>query len=227
MAKQKKKTTAPPKLSPENYIRQKSRTLPVHECLINNDWESEGLANILISRSHTNGNFTVCTYLVDLKLLGVKDTLHIFNIDEEKYNELKETYYHQFTVVEPISYTLAHNIIFGAVAFAEEFEFKPHKDFTSTTEFFLEEDDDNIELMDLEFGQDGKPLYINGPYDSPAKIDKILQQLERTAGSGNYEFHYMNDDDWDDEEEDGYGEDEDDAYEGDDDDEWTEAEEVK
>lgn len=222
MANPKKKGPAAQQLSPANYIRQKSRTLPIHECLVNSDWKDEGLANILISRQHTNGKLTVCTYLVDLKLLGVKDTIFLFSIEADKYEELKEQYYHEMTQTEQLTYTMAHNIIFSAVAYAEEFEFKPHKDFTSTTQYFLEEDDDNIELIEIECGVDGKPCYINGPYDTPAKIDQIVQQLERTAGSGNYEFHYMSDDDWDDEDDDKPYEDSEDE-----DDEWAEAEEVK
>jgi hypothetical protein len=40
----------------------------------------------------------------------------------------------------------------------------------------------------LEFGKDGKPFYVSGPYDDQRKIDRILHTLERTAGKGNYEY---------------------------------------
>ena len=65
-------------LSPENYIRKKARSLPIHECTINSHWEESGLANISIARRHTNGNITSCFYLIDLLCLGVKDTHYIF-----------------------------------------------------------------------------------------------------------------------------------------------------
>jgi hypothetical protein len=35
-------------LSPENYIRTKSRTLPIYECWINTDWEDVNLANCIV-----------------------------------------------------------------------------------------------------------------------------------------------------------------------------------
>jgi len=53
-------------LSPENYIRKKARSLPIYECWVNTNWEGSGMANIVIARSHTNGNITFCIYLVDL-----------------------------------------------------------------------------------------------------------------------------------------------------------------
>ena len=45
-------------LTPENYIRSKSRTLPIYDCWINSDWEEGKMASVLISRQHTNGNIT-------------------------------------------------------------------------------------------------------------------------------------------------------------------------
>lgn len=219
MAKQKKQQQQ--QLSPQNYIRQKSRNLPLHQSLINDDWKENGLANILIARKHTNGNYTVCTYLVDLKLLGVKDTIYLFNIDQERYEELTDTYFGDASAYKEIEYPLAHNIIFSALAFAEDYGFKPHKDFTSVTEHFLEEDDDRIELIDIECGQNGRPTYVNGPYDSQAKINQVLLQLEKTAGPGNFDFVYMGDDE-------DYYDDEDYEEEGEDmeDEEWDDAEDV-
>lgn len=41
-------------------------------------------------------------------------------------------------------------------------------------------------LLDLEFGKDGQPFYISGPYENP---DKILKTLRENVGEGN--FHYV------------------------------------
>ncbi len=43
MAK-KKQGKAVPMLSPENYIRQKARTLPLFECWVNKNWREDKLA---------------------------------------------------------------------------------------------------------------------------------------------------------------------------------------
>jgi len=37
----------------------------------------------------------------------------------------------------------------------------------------------------IEFGKEGKPLFINGPHDN---VQAILRQLMRTAGEGNFDY---------------------------------------
>ena len=104
-------------LSPENYIRTKARTLPIYECLINDIWKEEGIANIIIARNHINGNITICFYLVDLFCLGVKDTHYMFNTSRDEYQEIVSKSQHLDPIT--ISYELAHNIIYAALEFAE------------------------------------------------------------------------------------------------------------
>jgi len=173
-------------LSPENYIRKRSRTLPIYKCWAMKGWEEIGKTHIIVSRKHVNGNISFCFYLVDLFCLGVKDTFFHFNTDE---TDLMDRISNENAEVEfnEISYTLAHNIIFSAIEFAEEYGFQAHKDFARTTKYFLEEDDDKVEYIDIECGKDGKPMYIDdGEDETTAK--KIVKQLEKTAGKGNYEY---------------------------------------
>jgi len=178
--------------SPESYIRTKARQLPILECLISNEWEETGIANIIISRKHTNGNITACFYLVDLYCLGIKDTHFLFNIAGKKYMEIigrVEDYFQR------VSYPLVHNIIYSGLDFADEYGLKPHKDFTSTTRFMLEEDTDDIEQIDIVCGRDGKPLLVVGHRDDPRTVKAVIVQLEKTAGAGNYEVLSEDDED--------------------------------
>ncbi|MDO8930321.1 MAG: hypothetical protein Q7W54_15215, partial [Bacteroidota bacterium] len=179
-------------LSPENYIRKKARSLPIFECLVNTGWHENGVAHVIVARNHTNGNITACMYMVDIYCLGKKNTKYLFNVSETDYEERKASM--ENVDYESISYTLAHNIVFAGLEYAEEYGFKPHKDFASTTQFMLEEDTEEIELIDIECGKDGKPFYICGPYDDQKKINKVLGQLEKTAGPGNYDYILGQDD---------------------------------
>ena len=188
-------------LSPENYIRKKARSLPIYECWINADWEDSGMANIVVARRHSNGNITYCMYLVDLLCLGVKDTHYKFNVTETEYRHFLEKFEGRMDV-EIAGYTLVHNIILAGVEFSEEYGFKPHKDFTSVTEFMLEEDGEDIDLIEIECGRDGKPMYVQGPFDDAAKANKIMKQLEHSAGAGNFDFMKEVDEDFEDEFED-------------------------
>ena len=181
-------------LSPENYIRKKARSLPIYECWLNTEWEDSQMVQVVMARKHTNGNITVCFYLVDLLCLGVKDTHYMFNITETNYREQIFNILQELKI-ELCDYTLIHNIIFAGIEFAEEYGFKPHKDFTSVTQFMLEEDTEDIELIEIECGENGNPVYVRGLFDNDATVNKILKQLEHTAGKGNFDFVDDTDDD--------------------------------
>ncbi|MDP3431673.1 MAG: hypothetical protein Q8T04_01730, partial [Bacteroidota bacterium] len=200
-------------LSPENYIRKKVRTLSIYECLVTSEWEEKKMTSVLVARNHTNGNITVCSYLVDLLCLGVKDTMFLFNVPVHQYEVFKQKVNGNMEMTE-VDYTLAHNIVYAAIEFAEEFGFKPHKDYESVTKYMLEEDTEDIELIEIECGNDGKPLYMRGPFEDDAKARRIIAQLEKNAGPGKYDFVDVSED-WDDDDDDDFGDD--DEFELDDD----------
>ena len=41
----------------------------------------------------------------------------------------------------------------------------------------------------FEYGQDGKPFFIQGPYETPQRVDQIIASLTRNCGEDN--FHYL------------------------------------
>ncbi|MDO8899371.1 MAG: hypothetical protein Q7V19_17090 [Bacteroidales bacterium] len=172
-------------MSPEKYIKTKARSLSVFECIIDNNWNEAGIAQVVVARKHSNGNITAGFYLVDLYCLGVKDSTFIFNNTEVEYNAMLNEYFPRKTR-SSISYALAHNIIYAAIEFADSFGFKPEKTFTEVTQYILEEDTDEVELIDVECGYNGKPLFIKGPFDDKIKTNRIINQLEQTAGPNNY-----------------------------------------
>ena len=180
MAK-KKQTQQIQQLSPENYILQKARNLPVFECMVNEDWEFGKMASVSVARKHTNGNITLGLYLVDLNCLGVKDAHYLFNVSEPEYRRTITSNGNLDLI--SISYELAHNIVYAGLEFAKELGFNPHKDF-SVARYILEEDTDEVELIEIECGKNGKPLYVKSELES----NRIIAQLERAVGKGNYDF---------------------------------------
>lgn len=180
MKKNKNKKVFQLPTTPESYIKSRARNLPVGKCYINEGWKVSGFASIVVSRNHINGNFTFGVYLVDLLCLGVKDTFYDSNVNAEFTEMLDKMEAQQ--AMEEIDYPLAHNIIYGCVEYAEDLGFKPHKDF-EVSQFVLEEDDERVELIDIQFGLDGKPAVIFGKEKHPASI---IATLERTVGKGNF-----------------------------------------
>lgn len=151
----KKKNQQQQPLSPKQYVTTRARSLPIYKCLISKDWKQARMGSIAVMRKHNNGNITAGFYLVDLLARGVKDTHFVFNEPESKLREQI-----QEDIFSEIPYALAHNIIYGGIAFAEEYDIKPHPDF-KITQYILEEDTEDIELIDIEFGIDGKPTFID------------------------------------------------------------------
>ena len=172
--------------SVEAQIRTRARNLPIYKCYVTKDWEKAQKASILISRKHTNGNITMCNFLVCLKLYGVKDCVYKFNESPLRLNEIIEKYHGQY---EECDYHIAHNIVYAAWDFAAEYGFEPHKNF-KTAQFILEEDSDDIPLIEIPLGDDGIPV-LEIPYGETCQREITL--LEKTAGA-NYHKIYLDKD---------------------------------
>lgn len=159
MAKKKKTSTsvAQKPLTPEQYIKTKARQLPITKCYKMTVPES-GLMNIYVIRQHPKGTLTMGVYLVDTWCVGVKDTTWLFNVAKEEIDDLMSQM--GAMLPEEITYDEAHNWIYGALAFAEEVGIKPHQDF-AVAQYILEEDDDNIPLIEYEFGRNGRYCLVS------------------------------------------------------------------
>lgn len=195
MARKKKKPVQPQQpLSPKKYILTRARLLPVYKCLVNENWEKSKLASVIVTRKHSTGNITAGFFLVDLMARGVKDTHYVFN---EREVDFFDNLYERWPMhPEEIPYPLAHNIIYGALEFAEDYNFKPHPDFDITSHI-LEEDTEEIELMDLEFGVNGKPFIMDGiPLDDFENVDEDIEGEDFDDHALTPDFGKWNDDDW-------------------------------
>ncbi|MEX2230919.1 MAG: hypothetical protein WD824_02065 [Cyclobacteriaceae bacterium] len=189
MPKKKKKPNPQQPLSPKKYILTRARLLPIYKCLVNKNWKESKMASIIVTRKHSNDNITAGFFLVDMMARGVKDTHYLFN---EPKGDFFETIYDQRPEdsLQEIPYPLAHNIIYGSVAFAEEHNFRQHPDF-ELTEYILEEDTDEIELIDLEFGVDGKPFILDAIH-----YDEDGEKEDPDEGERIEEFENYSDEDW-------------------------------
>lgn len=171
------------KISPERYIRERARTLPIGKCFVNNNWEKEGLAEVIITRNRPNGNFVVGVYLVDTYCLGVKDAFCHNDFDPGRVEKLLDKI-RVGREIREIPYIEAHNIIYGAIAFAEDAGIPPVKDF-SLAKYVLEEDTDDIPLIEYEYGKDGKYFLVCGPDNHRDKL--FIQPLIKKLGD-NFDY---------------------------------------
>ena len=172
------------KISPERLIRERGRSLEIHECLMDRKClEQYGETTVIVTRKHKGDKYTMCSYLLDAYCLGIKDTFYRVRMDEYEYKSIVSSFdKHDF---DRVDYVEAHNWIFGAVEFAREAGIEPHKDFAVTKWLLEDDEDENIPIIEYEFGKDGKHFLI---VHSQAEADKYLPILTRNLGEGNFNF---------------------------------------
>jgi len=153
-------------------IIYKSRNWPIKECKINSTWRENGLANIMISRIQPNNRIVFGSYLVDIFCLGLKNTFCNADIPQSIYTSLIKEMYREDLAIECTS-SLAHTIIYGGIEFASKYGFAAHEDF-NLSKYILEEPESFEKDESVEFGEKGKPLFIQGPYDDSNKVINTL-----------------------------------------------------
>lgn len=181
MAKKKKnnKQTTQQFLSPEQYLKQKARTLEIGKCYMTDAIKKVGEGLVIVTRKHTGGRISMASFLVDAYCLGVKDSFYRLRIEDDEVEEMVDQ-----VGAEECSYDEAHNWIYGAIAYAEEAGIKPDKSF-ALTQYMLEEDTDDIPLIEYEFGKDGKHTLIA---HSRLEASRYLPLLRENMGEGNYSY---------------------------------------
>ena len=200
--KKKKQAQKVQPLSPKKYIMQKGRSLPIDSCWILEDWQDVGETTVLIVRRHASGKYTIGLYLVDTFCLGLKDTFYKFNVSSQEYDDLLDQISIGGNYIQ-VSYNEAHNLIFGAIAFAEEAGIKPSPEF-ALTQYLLEEDTEDVPLIEYEFGKNGKHFLVA---KNNLELNTYLPLLEKNLPEGEYDFIFPDeleeDEDEDENDEDG------------------------
>jgi hypothetical protein len=141
-----------------------------------------GMVTILVARDR-GSHVSVCGYLVDAWCLGVKNALGPKSVERRKLPEFRDWFFRSYD--EPpleVPLDLARHVVFGAVEYARKLGFEPHPDFAGCVSHLGRWEGSS----DITFGREGKPMYIEGPYDDTARI---LRTLRRSVGDGS--FHYV------------------------------------
>lgn len=143
-----------------------------------------GFAQLLVARQERASRVTVTGVLVDVYCLGVKSVVEPHTMGAGSLEAHRRSYYNAFAEPSlPIGIEQAQAIVYGAVGYARELGFEPAPGFTQAAAVLGEPAG---ALPQIGFGNQGMPLYINGPRDDARTV---LATLERTRGAGNY--HYI------------------------------------
>lgn len=170
MAQKKKKSNskAQPQ-SKESFIREKARSFPLSNCYISSEDWSPYPRNVIITRERSNSNKMVGIFTIDPLCCGlIKSDVLISVTPDELERKLEpitsESISNQPLGYDSITYEEAHNYIFGAIEFGREGGIEPDIAF-SVTKYMLEPDDDQIPVIDYEYGYEGRHIFLQDIYD--------------------------------------------------------------
>lgn len=169
-------------------IRQAAQ-YPILHCLASQVLLDQGLGSVFLSRALPNGSVAFANFLVDRYCLGVKN-VHADVVGKFTYeSKILHTMRQQMEGRE-ITPATARKWVESAVDYARNLGFHPHLEYEGAKGIFGSIDPSECQ-EELEFGKDGKPLFINGPRDSMARCRQITNILERSCGKDGYRFVYL------------------------------------
>jgi hypothetical protein len=140
----------------------------------------------VLSRQTGYGGIAAGFFLLDVFCLGVKDAFvafmsrnqfHLKRLDLDRRDPLIDR-----------SPSYARKLVEDAVAYAAALGISAHPDYEASKSIF-----GNVDAGECHdnfvFGKNGKPHFMGGPNDTPAKCQRIVETLRSRLGENG--FHYM------------------------------------
>lgn len=181
----KKKEQAAASLSLIYQARAAASAFGVSYCMVTKGIFDIGIGYVILGRTISPTKVATGVFLVDVWCLGIKNAYYAERTHEQ-LSEMIDKLTGDNPIVD-IAPECARKIVDGAIAYAKEFGFIPHADYPPAGALFGDIDA-GVCRTEYEFGKDGKPLYVSGPNDTPAKIRKVIRTLTATVGEGNFGF---------------------------------------
>ncbi len=155
--------------------------LPIQHCLLAGDLQGSGMATLILARGATSHHVTLSGFLIDAWCLGVKDTF--FQTASARSFEDLMAKLETTGTVEDVDPAYARKLLRDITAWAASNGVAPHRDFAVLEKLFGDVDADACDAT-LQFGHDGKPVYISGPNDSPAQARFGLGAVKKAIVAG-------------------------------------------
>jgi hypothetical protein len=159
-----------------------------HEAMRSANLFDLGCGYLIVSRFKADGRVEVGFFLLDVFCLGVKDAgFYPFSSTADYQENLVDRFFPDGNQV-PMTPEAARKLAEDAISYARSLGFSPCPDYKKANRVF-----GGITTAtcteQFVFGQNDKPLYIQGPSESPARVERILRALEARCGQDG--FHYI------------------------------------
>lgn len=158
---------------------------PIHQCLVGADIFKRGMGTVVFSRRLGDGRIAAGIFLLDTYCLGVKNAFLAFMSKSDFALKIRDMGQANRWVSKTPAY--ARKLVEDAVAYASALGLSPHADYHEAKSIFGDVNAGECPEL-FAFGQNGKPHFIAGPNDTPAKCQRIIDALHERLGPDG--FHY-------------------------------------
>ncbi len=157
-----------------------------YEAYLSKDWQESGHAFVVVARWRGDGRVQFGVLLLDCWCLGVRDALYEDDSSEGEFRDELQDHLpdEQRQAVDP---ACAKKLVEGAVEYAQQFGFAPHRDYKKARRVFNGVDASACPET-FTYGKDGKPLFLSGEGDRPERIERVLAMLEAHCGPDGYDY---------------------------------------
>jgi hypothetical protein len=158
-------------------------TAPDFACLATEGLFDIGIGWVVAARHLPSGSVGVSIFLVDVWCLGIKDAF--FRVMSRRELEEHMSRMNGEYRLLPMDPSVARKLLHDAAAYAASFGLPPSEEFANVELIF---GDTPLAEETFSLGKDGKPFYMAGPNDSPARQRRIMDALAKHAGPNRFDF---------------------------------------
>src|SRR5260370_33005300 len=157
---------------------------PIQHCLLTESVFDVGMGTLVLARGVTPHHISLSSFLIDVFCLGIKDVMF-----ESVESEVFEMYMDATDAGSPMASvdpSYARKLLRDLAAWSQSIGFAPHRDFAAVERMFGAVNADASDAG-FRFGRDGKPVYIPGPNQRAALIQRRVRGLAKDIGDGGVE----------------------------------------
>ncbi len=160
---------------------RRAAALPLRDCLASETLFEIGTGIVIVTRGVSSRSFELATFLVDTYCLGVKDTF-LRSIEGDDYDQYLDSIEASMARPVAIAPAEARKLLRDAAAWSSGFGFAQHKDYAVIDGIFGDVSAADSDAV-FEFGRDGKPFYLPGPFDSSTQVRRVKEALQKRFGN--------------------------------------------
>jgi hypothetical protein len=141
------------------------------------------MCHVMICRHRGSGETEAGIFLVDTYCVGVKSAFYQ-KFSRGALDELREKVFRE-QENETMAPACARKFVEDAVAYARGLGLPPDPDYKHAARVLGGLDAGQCDTV-FTFGKDGKPLFVQGPNDTGAFIQRVVTALRLSRGEGNF-----------------------------------------